>query len=197
MKKERLHDIFISIPTLRTERTTLRAMHPIDAEDMFDYARRDDVTKFLLWNSHPDINYTKQYLSYVHERYTLGDFYDWAVIDRESHRMIGTAGFTKIDAAHRSAEIGYVLNPDFHGRGYGTEVARAVVEFGFTQLGLHRIEARFMQGNHASCRVMEKLGMTFEGFHRDLIFVKGEFRTVGVCAMTEEDYERIKNNKKA
>jgi ribosomal-protein-alanine N-acetyltransferase len=85
-----------------------------------------------------------------------------------------------------------VLNPDFHGRGYGTEVARAVVDFGFTHLGLHRIEARFMQGNHASRRVMEKVGMTFEGFHRDLVFVKGEFRTVGVCAMTEEDYRRIK-----
>ena len=49
------------------------------------------------------------------------------------------------------------------------------MDFGFETLGLHRIEARFMKGNAASLRVMEKLGMTFEGYHVDEIYVKGEF----------------------
>ena len=190
MKKETVYKIFSNIPTLKTERLTLRAMHPIDAEDMYDYARREDVTEFLLWSPHPDVRYTKQYLSYIQNRYTLGDFYDWAVIDRESRRMIGTCGFTAIDTVNNSAEIGYVLNPDFKGRGYATEVARRVMEFGFEELGLHRIEARFMEGNLASKRVMEKLGMTFEGYRRDAVYVKGSYRTVGYCAITEEELQK-------
>ena len=56
------------------------------------------------------------------------------------------------------------------------------MEFGFSELGLHRIEARFMKGNDRSLRVMEKLGMSFEGYHVDEIFVKGSYRTVGICA---------------
>lgn len=182
MKKETLYKIFSNIPTLQCDRLCLRPMHPIDAEDMFSYAKREDVTEYLLWSPHPSVNYTADYLRYIQSRYALGDFFDWAIIDRESRRMIGTCGFTKINTDNDSGEIGYVLNPDFWGRGYATEAAKRVMEFGFDELGLHRIEARFMQGNERSLRVMEKLGMSFEGYHVDEIFVKGSYRTVGICA---------------
>jgi ribosomal-protein-alanine N-acetyltransferase len=160
-------------------------MHIIDAEDMYDYAKREEVTKYLLWSVHPSITYTRDYLRYIEGRYALGDFYDWAIIECESRRMIGTCGFTRINTEYNSGEIGYVLNPDFWGKGYACEAARCVMDFGFEALGLHRIEARFMKGNEASQRVMEKLGMKFEGYHVDEIYVKGEYKTVGVCAKTK------------
>ena len=188
MNRERLYGIFSNIPTLRTERLTLRAMHPIDAEDMYDYARLEEVTKYLLWSEHPSLSYTRDYLHYVQSRYSLGDFYDWAVIDKESRRMIGTCGFARIDLENGAAELGYVLNPDFWGRGYATEVASRVIEFGFEELGLHRIEARFMQGNEASRRVMEKLGMTFEGYHRQYMMIKGSYKNIGVSAITKDQF---------
>jgi ribosomal-protein-alanine N-acetyltransferase len=192
MKKEKIFKIFLNIPTLYTERLSLRAMHPIDAEDMFDYARRPEVTEYLLWSEHKNLRFTKDYLNYIQTRYKLGDFYDWAIIDRESRRMIGTCGFTKIDAANDSAEIGYVLNPDFHRRGLGSEAVRRVIEFGFEELSLNRIEARFMQGNEASFALMRSVGMTFEGYMRDLIFVKGSYRTVGVSSILRSEYEKAK-----
>ena len=182
MRKETVYNVFSNIPTLRTQRTTLRRMHPIDAEDMFDYARRKEVTEYLLWSPHPNISYTRDYLRYIDGRYALGDFYDWAIIDRESRRMIGTCGFTRINTENNSGEIGYVLHPDFWGKGYACEVAQCVINFGLEKLGLHRIEARFIKDNLRSLRVMEKLGMNFEGYHTDEIFVKGEYKTVGVCA---------------
>ena len=188
MKKDDVYKIFSNMPTLKTERISLRPMHVIDAEDMFDYAKRSDVTKYLLWSPHPSVSYTKDYLKYIHSRYSLGDFYDWAIIDRESRRMIGTCGFTKIDTANNSAEIGYVLNPDFWGKGFATDAAMRVLEFGFCDLLLQRIEARFMQGNDASLAVMKKLGMTFEGYHRDAVYAKGEYKTVGYCAITREEF---------
>ena len=194
MKKETLYKIFSNMTTLKGERLTLRPMHPIDAEDMFSYAEREDVTRYLLWSPHPSISYTRDYLRYIQGRYALGDFYDWAVIDRESRRMIGTCGFTRINIENRSGEIGYVLNPVFWGRGYAAEAASLVMDFGFEELELHRIEARFMQGNDRSLAVMKKLGMELEGYHVDEIFVKGSYRTVGVCAVTRESY--LKRNYK-
>jgi ribosomal-protein-alanine N-acetyltransferase len=188
MKREKIYEIFSNIPTLHTERLSLRALHPIDAEDMFDYASREDVTRYLLWSVHKSEAHTRDYIRYIQSRYELGDFYDWAIIDHESRRMIGTCGFARIDTENDSAEIGYVLNPDFQGRGYATEASARVIEFGFSTLGLNRIAARFMQGNNASLRVMEKLGMTFEGYHRDAIYAKGEYKTIGYCAITRQDY---------
>lgn len=191
MKKETVFKIFSSMPTLYTDRLSLRAMHPIDAEDMFDYARRPEVTKYLLWREHEDIHFTRDYLAYIGRRYALGDFYDWAIIDRESRRMIGTCGFTKIDTANNSAEIGYVLNPDFHRRGFGSEAVKRILKFGFEELKLNRIEARFMQGNEASLALMMSVGMTFEGYMRDLVLAKGSYRTVGVSSILRSEYEKI------
>lgn len=192
MKKEKIFKVFTNIPTLHTERLSLRAMHPIDAEDMYDYSRRPEVTKYLLWTEHKNVGYTKDYLFYVGTRYALGDFYDWAIIDLESRRMIGTCGFTRIDAANDCAEIGYVLNPDFHGKGYATEAVRKIIDFGFSELSLNRIEARFMKGNEASLRLMQRVGMTFEGYMRDLIFVKGSYRTVGISSILKSEYDKLK-----
>ncbi len=188
MKKEKAFRKYTKIPTLHTARLALRQMHPIDAEDMYEYACREDVTKYLLWSPHPSLPYTRDYLRCVSRRYAAGDFYDWAIIEQESRKMIGTCGFAKIDFENHSAEIGYVLNPDFHKNGYAHEAATRVMEFGFSELELHRIEARFMEGNEPSLRVMQKLGMTFEGYHKDALFIKGSYRTVGYAAITAEEF---------
>lgn len=187
MKREQLLGIFRRIPTLETDRLILRGMRVSDTDDMYEYAHLADVTRYLLWKLHPDRDYTRQYLEYIGTRYAAGDFYDWAVTLRDTGKMIGTCGFTRIDLSNNCGEIGYVINPNFHGRGLATEAARAVCDFGFRSLGLHRIEARYIVGNQASRRVMDKLGMREEGTFADAYRVNGKYRTVTVCAMLEAD----------
>ena len=102
--------------------------------------------------------------------------------------MIGTCGFTRFELPHNSGEIGYVLNPEYHKKGYGTEAASRVMRFGFEVLKLNRIEARFMEHNAASLRVMEKAGMTFEGFHRKAMRIKGKYETVGYCSILRDEF---------
>ena len=188
MTKSRRLSIFKHIPTLYTPRLTLRRMQPSDYRDMYEYACREDVTTFLLWSPHPSVSYTRDYLAYIESRYATCEFFDWAITLKQSGKMIGTVGFTKIDAPHNCAEIGYVLNPEYHGEGLGYEAAERIVDFGFERLELHRIEAKFMKGNAPSVRVMEKLGMTFEGYRRDGMLVKGEYRTIGTCAILRDEY---------
>lgn len=191
MKRDKLSKkitkIFSKMPSLKTKRLTLRPMRVSDSYDMYEYACREDVTEYLLWSPHSSIGYTREYLAYIEKRYASGDFYDWAITLSDSGKMIGTVGFTKIDAQNNCAEIGYVLNPQYHRLGYGYEAANEILKFGFSQLELHRIEARFMQGNTASEALMKKLGMTFEGYHRDLMKVKGTYRTIGTYAIIENE----------
>ena len=188
MKREIIRRIFSAMPTLETERLLLRPMRRSDAEDMFAYAKHEDVTTYLLWSPHPSRSYTEDSLRYIQKRSALGEFYDWAVVDRESGRMIGTCGFTRFDPPHNVGEIGYVLNPEFHGRGLGFEAASRVLRFGFEVLELHRIEVKFMEGNLASLRLAEKLGMRFEGYRRDGMLVKGSYRTIGSCAILADEF---------
>ena len=151
---------------------------------------RSEVTRYLLWSPHPDITHTRDYLRYIASRYATGSFYDWAVVLKSNGKMIGTCGFTSFDSPHDSAEIGYVLNPAYHGMGIATEAVRAILSFGFDRLALHRIEARFMEGNTASLRVMEKVGMRFEGYQRESMFVKGTYRTIGCCSVLRSEYDK-------
>lgn len=187
MQKEALYRIFSHMPTLETKRLVLRPLRVSDSVDMYEYAKNPTVSRYLTWNPHPDIGHTRRYLEYLGGRYRLGVYYEWAVVHRETGRMIGSCGFTSIDTVNDSADIGYVLNPAFHGMGLASEAARAVRDFGFDVLHLNRIEGRFMVENTASRRVMEKIGMRFEGVRRGCMLVKGQFRDIGMCAMLKDD----------
>ena len=189
MKRETIYTVFSNIPNLITDRLVLRQMKVKDAEDMFEYAGCEDVTRYLTWKAHPSVKYTEEYLKYLQTRYAAGDFYDFAVTLRDSGKMIGTCGFTRFDSANNSAEIGYVINPAYHGQGIATEAARAVIDFGFSELSLHRIEARHMVGNDASHRVMEKLGMKTDGTLREAYYVNGSYRTVVICSLLQSEFK--------
>jgi len=191
MKKEKIYRVFSHIPELTTPRLTLRRMMVADTSDMYEYASRPDVTKYLTWNPHPDRNYTREYLEYLGNRYAAGMFYDWAVVYEPDCKMVGSCGFTSFNCTSDSAEVGYVLNPEYWGRGIAAEALDRILEFGFDSLGLHRIEARFIEGNEQSRRVMEKVGMSFEGILREGMLVKGSYVNVGVCSILLREWKEL------
>lgn len=190
MRKATIYKIFSNIPKIETDRLILRKMCIDDADDMYSYARLPAVTKYLTWNPHPSVSYTRNYLEYVATRYAVGEFYDWAVIEKKSQRMIGTCGFTRFNLNSDGAEVGYVIHPDYRGQGYATEALRAVISFGFDTLNLVRIEAKYMEGNVASRRVMDKVGMRYEGTNRASMLVREEYKNICVCAVLNNEHIR-------
>ena len=188
MRREDICKIFANIPTLKTERLILRKIKGDDVEDMYEYSCDASVTEYLTWSPHPDKTYTLEYISYLQSRYRTGDFYDWAVVLKDTGKMIGTCGFTRFDYANNSPEIGYVLNTEYHGQGIATEALEKVLEFGFEKICLNRIEGKYMVENAASRRVMEKCSMTFEGVRREGMLIKGRYRNIGVCSILKREY---------
>lgn len=195
MKKEKIYRVFSHMPELHTDRLTLRRMLVSDAADMYEYACRSDVTRYLTWKPHPDDAYTREYLQYLGGRYHVGMFYDWAIVYEPDRKMVGTCGFTSFQCSSDCAEVGYVLNPSYWGRGIASEALSRVLQFAFEDLGVNRVEARFMEGNTRSRRVMEHVGMTFEGMLREAMLVKGKYVNVGICSILRSEWNSLHANK--
>ena len=185
---EDMLSIFIKIPTLETNRLILRKILPGDFADMYDYSCRPETSRYLLWNPHENLRYTKKYISYLQTAYRNEEFFDFGLVDKTSGKMIGTCGFTDFDIPNNSAEIGYVLHPDFWGKGLAKEAILRVMAFGFAELRLHRISAKIMAGNAASKKVAEKCGMRHEATRIDAMLIKGNYETIDEYAILAKEF---------
>jgi ribosomal-protein-alanine N-acetyltransferase len=96
--------------------------------------------------------------------------------------LLGATSLSR-DGLFNRAELGYWIGIRYWNRGYCTEAAKAIVEYGFGVLAYHKISARHFVGNHASGRVLEKVGMTREGVLRDDVMADGRYMTVELYGM--------------
>jgi RimJ/RimL family protein N-acetyltransferase len=86
-------------------------------------------------------------------------------------------GFARLElGAHQGAKLGYAIRADHWGKGYATDAVRTIIDFGFIELGIHRITVAIGPDNAASIAVIEKLGFTYEGTLRDHVFTNGAWR---------------------
>jgi RimJ/RimL family protein N-acetyltransferase len=113
--------------------------------------------------------------------------FEFALVHRKDNRVAGGVGTRITNVEQREGDLGYVLRKNLWGQGIATEAARAVLDFAFDALGLHRVWATADPENVASVRVLEKLGMRREGLLRRNIFVRGAFRDSAVYAILEDE----------
>jgi ribosomal-protein-alanine N-acetyltransferase len=111
----------------------------------------------------------------------------YAVDLRAENRLIGHVGFHPWFAP-RIYEIGWVFHPRYHGQGYATEAAAALLRYGFESLSIHRVIATCQPENTASWRVMEKLGMQREGHLRKCIYRDERWWDEYFYAILEEEW---------
>lgn len=112
-----------------------------------------------------------------------------AVILKENELLIGNCGLRLKKAGARTGDIGYELNPDYWGRGFATEAARAIVKFGFEEVQLHRIWSWCVADNVASARVLEKVGLQLEGHLREHEYFKGGYWDTLLYGMLKSEWK--------
>jgi RimJ/RimL family protein N-acetyltransferase len=161
---------------IETDRLFLRPLAPSDAEAVHAYQGREDVCRY--------IPYEPRSLRDVHEsiarhaRSVLeesGQALLLAVVRRADDVLVGDVMLAWTSKEHGTGELGYVVNPDFHGNGYATEAGAALLRLGFADLGLHRIIARIDARNSASAAVLRRLGMRQEAYLCENEWFKGEW----------------------
>ncbi|MGI5259537.1 GNAT family N-acetyltransferase [Streptomyces angustmyceticus] len=175
---------------IRTERLDLRPVTPDDLPAIHAYQRRPEVCRYLYWGPLDEAG-SRASVAAKAARTTLresGDLLQLAVVVRESNTLVGDVTFVWRSGEHRQGGIGYVFHPDHAGHGYATEASRALLELGFEELHLHRIQAELDGRNTASARLLERLGMRREGHLRENEFLDGEWADEVVYAMLAREW---------
>ncbi len=183
---------FRNIPILETDRLTLRKILPQDENDMHEYSSDPETSKYLLWEPHTSRSFTRAHIRYLQDAYNRASFFDWALIEKESGKMIGTCGFTEIYEREKRAEVGYVIAPGFHRQGFAPEALKRVMEYGFLTLGLTKLSGRFMEDNEASRKILARLGFHDDTTKNESIFKRGKKQRILTYSLTKEEYLHIK-----
>jgi RimJ/RimL family protein N-acetyltransferase len=174
-------------PTLRTPRLVMRPFLQDDAPSVQQLAGERRVAETTLNIPHPyPEGGAEAWIASHPRRFAAGDDAVFAI--RVADGLVGAIGLN-LALYHRRAELGYWIGLPFWNRGYATEAGTALLWYGFEGLDLNRIQATHFAGNPASGRVMQKLGMHYEGRSPQYVLRWDTFQDVDRYAILRQDYQ--------
>lgn len=189
-------DKFLNTPTLYTDRLILRKLEITDAEDVFDYGKQPAVSKYMSWDKHKSINDSINYIEFTINRYENGDAGEWAIILKETGKLIGAIGFVRFEEGNFCGEIGYALSKDYWSQGIMTEALKRIIKFSFEDMRINRVVAIHAIENPASGKVMQKANMQFEGILKQRYYAKEKFWDTKQYAIVKSDWINIDDDLK-
>jgi len=152
---------------LETPRLILKRLKPGDESALVDAINHPDIAATTLEIPHPyTLENAADWIRYVNSPDTMKESVSLTGFHKDSNEIICAVSLDKINTRHLRAEIGYWCRVSQWNHGFMTEAADRMIDYGFDELNLERIYGICFQNNSASARVMEKLGMTFEGTAR-------------------------------
>lgn len=164
---------------IETERLILRDASVDDAEDMFEYAKLEEVTKYLSWKPHISLKDSEKILEMLSKEAKEKDSYVLkAIVLKENDKMIGTIDARIFGDGLKDAEFGYCLNPKYWNKGYMSEALKAFMEALHREHGVENVFGSFERENIASKRVMQKNEMYYYETVRRNFKNKGEVELI-------------------
>lgn len=164
---------------IETERLILRDASVDDAKDMFEYAKLEEVTKYLSWKPHLSIKDSEKILDMLSKEAKEKDSYALkAIVLKENDKMIGTIDARIFGDGLKDAEFGYCLNPKYWNKGYMSEALKAFIQALHKEHGIENVFGSFERENIASKRVMQKNEMYYYETVRRNFKNKGEVELI-------------------
>ena len=174
---------FNPFPTLQTERLILREVTLQDAEDFF-VARKDKETmKYIGKPLHKTISETEDLIKKIMEGIRNNEVISWAIALKENQKFIGTISYHRIEKENYRAEVGYMLLPAYWRRGLVNEALKTVLNYGFTKMNLHSIEAKINPRNTASSNLLKRNGFIKEAYFKEDYFFEGKFQDTEIYSL--------------
>ena len=181
---------YLGSKTIETDRLILRKIKIEDSYLAFqNWCNSNKVDKYVLWKKHSNVEVTiNQYKKWV-EDYNDEKTFRWIVELKENHDLIGTIDVSSRLIHYGFCEIGYCYSDKYWNKGYATEAIKAVIKYLFEECDADLINAKFMENNPASGKVMKKSGMKFEGRLRSRVVDKNNIRNDLLCySITKKEY---------
>lgn len=176
----------IHFPTLATDRLILRKIQPEDIQRVHEGLSDERVTKYYAV-SFPTLEATKEQMIWFDKLFDEKTGIWWAICEKDNPHMIGSIGLYQYEEEHKKAEVGYWLIHPSWGNGYASEALETVVNFGFENMKLNRIEAFVEDGNEASDRLLKKMGFKQEGLFRQREWKRDKFIDLKVFAQLQSE----------
>lgn len=167
---------FIKYPELETERLRLRQIKESDVGDFFSIKSDSDLTAKYGQKPHAEIGQTSRWIEGVLKSYSEKNALFWVITLKGADRAIGGVTLWNLDLESFCGELGYELHRNYWRQGISSEAISAVLDYGFHEMGLNRIEACPLEENSPSKKLLEKFGFRCEGNHRQRIYFDGEFK---------------------
>ncbi|TFG44930.1 MAG: N-acetyltransferase [Dehalococcoidia bacterium] len=175
-------------PTIETERLVLRPFRTGDTEEVASLANDEELSRYIPAIPYPYPRYAAaEWLSTQQAKFDEGLEIVFAVTKKEDGGLIGAMGLI-LTPEHRRAELGYWIGREYWGHHYATETGRAVLNYAFKTLGLESVIAHHLSPNSASGRVMQKLGMKYEGCRRKYFYHRGEFFDAAMYGILKDEF---------
>ncbi len=173
---------------MRTERLVLRSLREPDAPALFAIFSDPEVMRY--WSSPPWASIDEAHAMVTRDQQAMatGDYLRLGLVRADTDTLIGTCTLFSINAACRRAEVGYSLAQPAWGHGYMHEALRALLDYGFSEMQLNRIEADIDPRNNASARSLDRLGFTGEGFLRERWIVNGEVSDTALYGLLQREW---------
>lgn len=183
----------IGTQTIKTQRLILRKLEIADAEMMFNNWGSDSVvTRFLRWDSHKTIEDSRNMIQMWIDNYQLESTYYWGMYLQDGE-MIGSIGVSIISEYDLIGELGYKIGSRWWGQGYASEAAGAVINYMFNNTDIERIQSYSSVKNPASRKVMEKVGMRYEGLSRHSYRTRDGFQDCTFFGIIRDEWEQMKS----
>lgn len=166
---------FSPFPILETERLILRRVLPSDVKEMFELRSNPETMKYIprpLLTNHEE---ALAHIQMMEDKIETNEGINWAITIKGDDKMLGVIGHYRIKPEHYRAEVGYMILPEYHGKGITTEAVQCVVDYGFNTMQLHSIEGVIDPENEASERVLQKCGFVKEAHFKENEFYDGKF----------------------
>jgi len=166
---------FSPFPILETERLILRRVLPSDVKEMFELRSNPETMKYIprpLLTNHEE---ALAHIQMMEDKIETNEGINWAITIKGDDKMLGVIGHYRIKPEHYRAEVGYMILPEYHGKGITTEAVQCVVDYGFNTMQLHSIEGVIDPENEASQRVLQKCGFVKEAHFKENEFYDGKF----------------------
>ena len=166
---------FSPFPILETERLTLRRVLPSDVKEMFELRSNPETMKYIPRPLVTNYDEALAHIKMMEDKIETNEGINWAITIKGDDKMLGVIGHYRIKPEHYRAEVGYMILPEYHGKGITTEAVQCVVDYGFNTMQLHSIEGVIDPENDASQRVLQKCGFVKEAHFKENEFYDGKF----------------------
>ena len=166
----------------------LRQVMAEDAELLFSLINQSNVTDTILWDGPESLESFQQSLAERADQTARGEIYNFTIVQNATGKQVGSASI-RPDMGFFRASVGLWIGIPYQSQGYGTETIAQLLEYGFRQLGLEKIEADVFVGNWSSRRIFEKNGFQLEGTIRKAVRKRGCAVDEWLLGITREDWE--------